>query len=80
MLARGHAPDVCEGNVDMVASFPSRMLNFCQDSRRVLAQFHLAELRPFSGRTKQLARRQRHTRRLMPLATPSSEVGDATCA
>ena len=89
MPVHGHAPGACEGSVAMVASFRSRTLSFYRSS---IPQFHLAELellviaepRQFLGRMLQLAHRPRHTRRLMqggpPQATPSSDVGDATCA
>ena len=84
MLVHGHAPGGCEGSVAMEASFHSRTLNFCPSST---PQFHpvdqvLQVLGFLRGRS--LRRRPRHTRRQMqaesPLATPSSDVGDATCA
>ena len=89
MPVHGHAPGACEGSVAMVASFRSRTLSFCRSS---IPQFLLAELellvivtpRPFLSRMLPMAHRLRHTRRLMqggpPQATPSSDVGDATCA
>ena len=81
MLALEHAPDVCVGNVDTAAFFRSHMLNFYRASKRPPAQFHLAELERISGRTSQrLARRRRHTRRHLLLATPGDDVGGATCA
>ena len=84
MSVHGHAPGGCEGSVATEASFHSRTHSFCQSSMRLLAQFHLAELKLLSGRMMQLAHRLRHTRRHMqggpPQATPGSDVGDATCA
>ena len=64
----------------MAASFHFRTLSFRQDSRSSLAQFLLSDLKLVSCRRMQLAHRLRHTRRHMPLATPSNDVGDATCA
>ena len=92
MLAHGHAPGGCEGSVVMEASFHSRTLFFCPSS---IPQFHpleqvlvrgLSVLGLLQGRTLAVSarRRPRHTSRQMqaesPLATPSSDVGDATCA